>query len=248
VAITATARGTYNNNTASTTSTFSPSGDFAAGSWAVLIIAGDNSAASGASENFTSVTDSLGNTWVERNTVLYDPGAANAGVQGAYYTTDCAAGALTTGTTITVTFGANVTADCGTLWEVIPTSGSRIIYSNSGDGTGSATTTPTVTTASITSGDIVFGGLHNEYGTAQTVTGDGDTTNGNWSTQQTNEIGTTGAGISVASQYKVVTATATQTYNPTLGTSSDVILGWMSLSEEVIPTSTNPGWGGGGWW
>jgi hypothetical protein len=249
MAITCTARGTYNNNTSATTSTFSPSGNFAAGSWAVLVLSADNSGTSGTAENFTSVTDSLGNTWTERNTCIYDPGAANAGIQGSFYTTDQSAGTLTTGTTITVTFGAATVADCGALWEVIPTSGYAIAFGTFADGTGSATTTPTVTTSSITSGDIVIGGLFNEYGTAQTVTEDGDATNGAWSTQQTNEVGTTGSGNTVSSQYKVVTATATQTYNPTLGTSSDVILAWVSLTEAVIPAASGaPGWQNSGWW
>ena len=251
MAITCTARGTFANSAAATTSAFSPSGNFAATSWAVLVISADNSGTSGTAENFTSVTDSLGNTWTEQNTVIYDPGAASAGVQGAFYTTNQNAGALTTGTTITVTYGASTTSDCGALWEVIPTAGSAIAFGTFADGTGSATTTPTVTTSSITSGDIVIGGLFNEQGTGQTVTEDGDATNGAWSTQQTNEIGATGTGNTVSSQYKVVTGTATQTYNPTLGVSSDVILGWISLTEAVIPATTNANGyydSSGGWW
>jgi len=91
---------------------------------------------------------------------------------------------------------------------------------------------------------MALGGLFNEYGTAQTVTQDGDTTNGNWSAQQTNEVGSTTSGQTVASQRKVVNADGDQTYNPTLGTSSDVILGWIQL-REVLPSSGFPYVNGG---
>lgn len=246
MAITATARGTYTDNAGSTTSTFSPSGNFASGSWAVIFIAADNSASAGGSNNITSVTDDLGNTWTKRNNALYDPGAANAGVQGASFTCPMDKGPLTTSTVITVTFGAATTADCGVLWEVTPSAGWQLAYGTGAVGTGSATTTPTVTTSSITSGNIVFGGLFNEEGTGQVVTGDADASSGSWSTQQTAAIGTGATGMVVQSQYKVVTGTATQTFNPTLGTSSDVILGWISMFENVNPKV--PDWVGGGWW
>lgn len=233
--LTGTDRGTGTNTTSATTTTLSPASNFSAGSMAVLIIAADNPASG---ENFSSVTDTLGNTWVEQNTSVQDPGAAGAGVQGAFYTTLQNGGTLTTGTTITITWSGNVPADCWTLMEITPGAGSVVEFVTSGDGTGSSTASPTVTTGSITNTNMVIGGLFNEQGTGQTVTQDGDTTNGNWSTQQTTEIGTTDTGMTVASQRKVVTATATQTYNPTLGVASDVILGWIELRE--VP-AVNPG-------
>jgi hypothetical protein len=235
MAIVGTDRGTGTHNTSATSFTLSPGSNFAAGTWAVLCIAADNSVSGGATENFTSVTDSLGNVWVERNTAVYDPGTASSGVQGAFYTTNQNAGLLTTGTVITVTFGAATVAKAWTLSQVAPSAGFCIQFSSSGDGTGSATNAPTVTTSSITSGDMVVGACFNEQGTGQAVTGDADTTNGTWSTQQVAEVGTTAAGMTVASQYKVVTATATQTYDPTLSVSSDVINAWISLTETAIP-------------
>lgn len=232
MAITGTDRGTGTNNTSATTFTLSPASNFAAGSWAVIVIAANNANTSGTAYSTFTVTDSLGNVWRRRISPLYDPGAANAGVEGGIFTTDMNAGVLTTGTTITVTFNVASTAEAWTLMEIVPTSAMFAIdYVTGGVNTGAASTTPTVTTSSITSGDIVIGGLFNEQGTGQTVTGDADATNGSWSTQQTAEIGTTAAGMTVSSQRKVVTATATQTFNPTLGTSSDVILGWIALTE-----------------
>lgn len=237
MAITGTDRGTGTNNTSATTFTLAPASNFAAGSMAVLVIAADNSNTSGVAHGTFTVTDTLSNTWTRRLSGLYDPGAANAGVEGAIFTTPMNGGTLTTGTTITVTFGVVCVAEAWTLMEVVPTAGSVIGYVNGAAGAGSATTAPTITTGSITSGNMVIGALFNEQGTGQTVTGDADTTNGSWSAQQTAEIGSTAAGMTVSSQRKIVTATATQTFNPTLGVSSDVFLGWIQLTETLIPTT-----------
>lgn len=236
-ALTGTDRGTGSNNSSSTTTTLSPASNFSAGSIAVLVISADNSVGGGATENFTSVTDTLGNTWIEQNTLVYDPGTTNAGVQGAFYTTNQGGGTLQTSTTITITFADATQVEAWTLIEVAPSAGNTVSVVNSGDGTGSATTTPTVTTGSITNTNMVIGGLFNEQGSAQVVTGDLDTTNGTWSIQQTTGIGSGASGQTISSQYKVVTATATQTFNPTLLTSSDVILGWIELQEVAAPVT-----------
>jgi hypothetical protein len=230
-AMTGTDRGTGTHATGATTFTLAPSGNFTAGSMAVLVVAADNTAGGGGSENFTSVTDTLGNTWTEQRAVIFDNGAASAGVQGAIYTTLMNGGTLQTSTTITVTFGTSTTAKAWALMEVSPVTGLTMSVIASGAGTGVTTAAPTVTSGSITSGDMVIGGLFNEQGTGQTVTQDGDTTNGSWSTQQTAEVGTTDTGMTVASQRKIVTGTATQTYNPTLGVSSDTNTAWLQLRE-----------------
>jgi hypothetical protein len=103
----------------------------------------------------------------------------------------------------------------------------------SGFTAGSATGTPTVTTATVTIGDVVIAVLAAESNVA--VTQDGDSTNGAWSTQMT-ATGNTGTLLTssrVAAQTKIVTATATQTYNPTL-TSCDNILGWIIFTPAFI--------------
>src|SRR3990167_2731277 len=226
------ARGTGTHNSSTTTFTLSPSGSFAAGSMAVLVVSADNAHASGTAFTTFAVSDDAANVWTRQVTPLYDPGAASEGVTGAQFTCDMAGATLTSSTVITVTFDTATTAKTWALWEVIPAVNKVVSIIASGVNAGAATTTPTVTTSSITSGDVVIGGLHNEYGTAQTITQDGDATNGAWSSQQTTEVGTTTTGQSVSSQYKITTGTATQTYNPTLGTSSDVILSWLQLRES----------------
>jgi len=232
MALSGTDRGVGTHNTAGNF-TLSPASNFTAG-WAVLCLAADNASAGGVGSVIT-VTDSLSNTWTRRISPLYDPVGASAGVEGGIFTTPQDGGTLTTGTTITVTF---TNAAVAKTWTLMQVSGTSISYVTGNVNVGSATNAPTVTTASIPSGDMVIAALFNESGTGQTVTADSDSTNGAWSTQQTAEIGTTTSGMTVASQRKVVTATATQTYNPTLGVSSDVILGWIELSESVAGANT----------
>ena len=234
-----TARGTSGHNTSATSFTLSPSGNFAAGSWAVLCLAVDNSEAAGVAHTTLTVTDSLGNTWTRRQSPLRTAAGQNFGVEGAIFTTPMAGGTLQSSTVITVTFGVNTTAKAWTLWEVVP--GGTLSYVTGGnDAPGANTTTPTVTTGSITSGDVVIAACFNERGTAANITADGDSSNGAWSSAQATSVGTSGSntGQNISSQYKVTTGTGTQTYNPTLVESSDVILAYIVLNDS--------GGGGGG--
>jgi hypothetical protein len=63
-----------------------------------------------------------------------------------------------------------------------------------------------------------------EHSTASTSTGDADSTNGTWSALAgpTATTGTTLAAVKVVSQYKVVTAAGTQTFNPTHSVTTSV--------------------------
>jgi hypothetical protein len=232
-AVSVTARGTGGNNSAGTSIAVVPSGTMAAGSMGVLMLGNDNAGSGGATPATpSSFTDSVGNTWTRRINPIYDPAGANAGVETAYYTATLTT-AVTTSDNITLTV-TSLTAKAWALWEVVPTSNAfTMSYITGAAGTGAASATPTVTTGSITSGDVVIGGGGAEA--TNTWAGDGDSSNGSWSTQQTTGFGTGTTGMAVTSQYKVVTGTATQTYNPTL-TSADQILGWIQLRE--IPAAT----------
>jgi hypothetical protein len=241
VALTGTDRGTGTHNTSATSFTLSPASNFTAGAMAVLCVANDNSGSAGAVQ-VINVTDSLGNTWTRRASPIIDPGAANAGQEGGIYTTPQNGGTLQTGTVITVTFANNTVAKTWTLMEVTAGAGKVVRYVTSGIGTGgTGTTSPTITTGSITNGRMVIAALFLEAGTTETITQDADTTNGTWSAQQTAEIGSTTSGSNIASQRKVVTATATQTYNPTLGIAGDLCLAWIELREAtIIDAYTDP--------
>ena len=237
MALTGTDRGSGNNGTGGATFALNPGSNLTAGALAVLCIAADNSVTGGASNNISSVTDSLGNVWHARQLPIFDNGAASAGVQGGIFTTDQGAGALTTGTTITVTFGTSTTAKSWTLMEVTAASGSQAMFLTGANATGAAASTaPTVTTGTIAVGDMVIAMVAMEAGTAQTYTNDADTTNGTWSASQYNEVGaTTVAGSAIGSQRKLQTTTnSTQTFNPTLGTACDLICSWISVREVVL--------------
>lgn len=85
----------------------------------------------------------------------------------------------------------------------------------------STTSVPSATNTAPLAGDLVVAASGWETGTAPT--GDADTTNGSWST--IHSIASTGgldqSNVTAALQYKIVTATGSQTYNPTNGTSTD---------------------------
>lgn len=226
--ITGTDRGSGNNNTGSGSLSITPTSNFTANSFGVLCVAVDNSGAAGSNTiSPATASDTVGNTWTRRQNNLFDNGAASAGVEIAIYTAPISS--LTTGGTITVTWtSTSPTAKAWTLIEFTPSAGKLINYVTGAIGTGSTTGTPTITSGSITSGDVIIGMGGAE--SADTWTGDADSSNGSWSTHQHNAAGTGATGMSITSQQKIVTGTATQTYNPTL-TSADVILGWIQLTE-----------------
>ena len=228
-------RGTAASNaSSSTTYAFSPSGNYAAGSLAVLCVSADNSGAGGAANNISSVTDSLGNPWTLVQLPIFDNGSVNAGIQGCIAVTNMRVGLLTTGTTITVTFADATTAKSYTLHEIVPTAGSVAAYLQGGVAAGqSGTTAPTMTTGSITVGNVLVALCAMEAGTTETFTDDADATNGSWAASQYSEVGSTTGGNCIGVQTKIQTTTAsTQTFNPTLGAAADTVGAWAEFAEN----------------
>ena len=228
MALTETARGTTFHDTSSTTFTLSPSSNCTAGKLVLLAISVDNSV-TGGGDPYSTISDTAGNTWTPRVDVLNDPGTANAGLALRLFETYQDGGQLTTSVVVTVDFGGTATiAKVGTFTELSGSVGTPT-YVASGSGTGTSST-PSITTDSITSGDYVFGATGQEGGGTQT--GDSDTTNGPWSTQQhvvTNLTGTGNQGITT--QGKVTTGTGAQTYNTTINTSRDWAILWAQYTE-----------------
>jgi len=232
-ALTITARGTLNTGSG-TTRTVVPSGNLPAGSMGVLAIALDNAGTAGSAVICAaSMVDSAGNTWTLRQDVLFDNGAASAGVEVAFYTGNLVNG-LTTAQNVVVTFSASVTSSATAIWQVSASVGS-VAYVTGAAGVGDSLTPATVTTSSITNGNVVFGVTGLEA--ADSFTGDADTTNGTWTAHQHAAEGTGATGMSVTSQGKVVTATATQTYDTTF-TSADNMLAWIQLQEVTTSVKT----------
>jgi hypothetical protein len=112
----------------------------------------------------------------------------------------------------------------------MPTSGSSLSFvTETGVDNGTAAN-PTHTTGSITSGDIVIAALGIEASAA--ITADTDTSNGTWSSAQAATGGATTSAQQIHTQYKVVTGTATQTYNVTIG-ANDWALSCVVLTETL---------------
>jgi len=239
MSLTVTARGTFTHNTSGTSFTCAVASNCTAGACIVICIAADNSAAAGSSNNFTTVTDSLGNTWTKHQSPVFDNGAASAGVQGAIYSTVQDVGTIQTGTTITVAFGAATVAKTGCFWEITAAAGFRANFRTGANKAAGATGTAVTLGASpsVNIGEALVAAVYMESGTTQTYTGDSDSTNGTWNTAQYAEIGSTTSGSCCGSQVKLqTTANSTQTYDATLGISSDYHGSYAIFQEVQINT------------
>lgn len=238
MALTCTARGTGSRNTGGeTTYVISPTSDIAANTRAVLCLSVDNSGASGAAPLLiTSVTDSLGNWWTRRaQQTRTAASASNDGIVAAIYDVYITRPILTTDT-ITVTFTTTTVARCYALWEVASSVAGLLPCPNhcASSAVGGSSTTPTVTTEkTMVTDELIIGCIAAEYGDG-TITEDADSTNGTWSTSQEASVGgASAAGAEIVSQYKVVTGTATQTYNATI-TSADWVPCYITYKEAGV--------------
>jgi hypothetical protein len=232
MALSSTTRGSGSHATTTTTWVITPASYPAAGSLLVLVAAYDNSGSGGA-DPYSSIADSKGNTWTSRHGTLRDPSTANAGCVLRIFTTRQDVGTLVSADTVTITLGTTTVAKAWALWEITAAGGSYADYLATETGAGGASTTPSVTTSSITSGDLVVGAVAFEYGAGATLTYDGDTSSGTWVNGQTAGTSGTTNGMSVIGETKVTTGTATQTYDPTSDTSSDWAAGWISVHENA---------------
>ena len=223
-ALTVTDRGTGGSGSVQASITVTPASNLAAGSMGVLCYSGDNANGGSGANVPTTIVDSVGNTWVRRQSG--SGGTANSLADSAIYTAQLTT-AFTTSDNLVITFVSNVTAKNWTLSEIAPAAGKIALYSRGAAGSSSATGTPTIN-AGVCINQAIIGMAAAE--SADTFTGDADTTNGNWSTKQSTGVGSGASGNSILSQAKVVTATADQTFNPTL-TSADVRLAWIGVEE-----------------
>jgi hypothetical protein len=231
MALSVTNVGGHAESTAVATATYAPQANIPAGSLGVLLVAFSNSGGGGAScSPVASFTDSAGNTWTRRDTANYDPGTVNNGATNAVYT-----GAIQTqvSTSGNIPYGSS-TAAVSTCRLYYVTGAAGAAYNNAGSGTGATNTTPSVTTASITNGNAVFGFANYRLDSNPTAW-DTDTSNGSWDAGSR-----TGASQprSCSAQYKIVTGTATQTFNLTIASSVAHLESWLEVKEKV-PTETD---------
>lgn len=236
MAISGTNIGTGGDDTSATNTVISPPTNCTALATVVLAIEYDNAGTNGA-DPYNSISDSHGNTWTPRQNALRDPGAANAGIVTRIFTTSQNIATLTTGSTITVDFGAfSVERKAWTITEF--TAAGDIEYVTGGTETGLASSN-SIVTGSITSGNAVFVAQGSEIQTVADRAGDSDTTNGNWSSTQFANDGVPVGGI--MTQFKIVTATATQDHTGVFYTSStDFAAAWIELTEISTFTPQDP--------
>jgi hypothetical protein len=201
-------------STSGTTSLTTPSTvNAAVGDLLVVQISADNAGTSGAS-SISSVTDSAGNTWTQRAIVNNDGGAsANNGITLGVFEAPITI-ALVNGT-VTVNFSPSTAQKVFNVIKAVPGAGETVAFvavdATGATGTGS---TYTAATVSVTNGHSIIGMAAVERGDA--ITGDSDTTNGNWSAVIQRNVG--GAnGASAAWQVKTVNATGNQSWAATDG-------------------------------
>lgn len=222
-----------NNSTSSGTTLTIGSITAAVGDWLIVIVACDNSATGGGTPlDDNAVTDSAGNSYTRRTNRTQQTGTGpGEGVSMSAYTAEITS-ALSSGT-VTVTLSTNTTSKAALVRKVVPGAGEAVSWVTNGGAQGS-TNTPTITSSSITNGDVVIGYVGIE--TNQSTSQDSDTTNGTWSTQHTAVANTTvdGTSIRVSSQHKTVTATATQTYNVSITNARDWVIHWAHLRAVQV--------------
>jgi hypothetical protein len=216
----------------------------AAGSIGVMCIALDNAGTNGNTTTLPStISDSKSNTWTQRQQGFNDPGSAAAGVESAIYTSVLTT-SLVVGDTFTITYvGINVSAKAIVVWEFAPTGAGSMSYVTGGSpaavsGTSIAvTTTPTT----IASGDYIIGmvGAEGSGSVPFTFTEDTDTTNGTWKKAGIVSGGTGGGAMHTITQYKKVTATATQSYDVTVSQTVDMKGLWVQANDSSVVTTTN---------
>lgn len=231
MALSSTARGTGTHNSSSTSFTFTPASNLAAGSMAVLCVAIDSGGSA------YGVTDTNGNTWTVRTSTTTG-GSPGLRADCFIATTPMNGGTITTGTTITISWTTAVVAKCCALWEVTGTSPT---YVTGASGNTNSTTSLTVTTGSITNGNMVIGTSSVEKDVAITV--DSDTSDGNWSSAQRTSVGSASSAMQISTQTKVVTATNTQTYNISWTGSTDGAIGYIVITEVTTAIKDIIGYG-----
>lgn len=242
MALTLSQAGTANSTTSNASFSVTLTQSVAAGDMLIVCIAADNAGGGGAS-SVSSVTDSKSHTYTQRAITTQDPGAANAGATSAIYTAFVTT-AMTTSDTVTINFSPNTQYKAAVVWEAAVASTEFPKYLSNGSTTGN-TANPQLASSSVTSGDGIIYALAVESNA--TLTGDSDTSNGTWSTLYTDigSGGTAATSMRIGSQYKVVTGTATQTFNATI-TAADWALTYIIIdpAAKIGRTGTQSGTGG----
>src|SRR5262245_57889001 len=205
-----------------------------AGDWllAVLAVSNDGTAGASVGPSFSLSGGGGAATITTRADIVFDPGAAGAGAELVLVTFEVTS-AITSGN-LQVDFTATPTEGSCQVYKIAPGSGETVSFVAT-DGTGSTgnATSYTAPTVSVTNGDIIFGCASIE--TDDAITGDSDTTNGNWSSILTrlDDNGADASTISSCSQHKTVNATGNQSWACSTSTGRDSARTYIILRSAV---------------
>jgi hypothetical protein len=233
MALTISNTGTVGNTTSS--ATLAITGITAAvGDWLVVHVAADNNGTAGAASLSTTMTDSAGNTFVNRSITNRTAGAVADGVTLGLWTAEVTS-AISNGS-ITVNFSPSTPAKAAVVKRVAPGAGEVVEFVEVGPGASGSGTAYSITATAVQSGHTIFGATGLEQTTAAAA--DTDTTNGSWSSAYTaaGSTGTNGTSISITSQHKTVTATGNQVYNTSSGSTRDWAINWLTLTATAAPS------------
>ncbi len=232
--MTVTSKGTANYNSTGLINII-PSSNCATGGTLTLCISYNNSLIDG-SDPFDSIDDSHGNTWTLRVSQIQSPnGLGGDGVVMRMYTTNQDMSPLTTGDSIDVRFLEDIVVACSFLLQI--TSDNSITYTDANSASFPGEYFPTISSISLTTNDIIIGcaagnNNSNKYG-------DSDTTNGSWSSNYTDQV-SVGISNQLISQYKIISGTGVQSYDPQFEEVSDagdeLVIGYVVFTDNVPPS------------
>ena len=199
--------------------------DIAVGTMLLVTVAAANTGTNGVARTATVADDAASSTnvYTQRGTTGNQT-AGTAGDGASQFFFECpVTTALTALThTITVTFSGNVAQKAGQVFVMTPAGGESVIHYATGTASVSAgPTTHDAATVSVPNTYSIFG--HAAIETDDTVTGDADTTNGNWSTisTQLGDGGNDAASMTSSVQVKTATATGDQSWACTTAVGRD---------------------------
>jgi hypothetical protein len=202
--------GNNGTKTAGTTLVVTTTAEIPSGALVVVRGAWDNTGTGTTSPTPTGTVSGASLTWTKRGE-RGSGSASAAGVVGGVFTAPVTT-AVASGTNITLTVSASVTARNLVVEYVAGASYSAVAAVTNGATTGAAT----VTISPTAIGQMVHGVVYGEGDTSTAFSQDTDTTNGSWDTLPL--FGTTGnnanANVVSVGGFKIVTATGAQTYNP----------------------------------
>ena len=207
--------------------------NYTSGATLVLFIIYSNSDASG-KDLYTGISDDRGNTWISRTDIVQSPlSSMDDGVVMRCFSTNQDSSAIQSGDTIKIDFSSTISTYIGVLYQI--TSVNTITYKDAGSNSQTTSLYPSITTSTLSLNDIVLAATGGNFNGVRNA--DSDTTNGSWSTDEKDGIDGP-PSMEYISQYKIITGSGAQTYNPTFtndGSESgiEIVSGWIAFTEDV---------------